>query len=258
MNLQPKLKSEANLWSSWWKTQSPLAKLAPLLVAIAYILFNYAFHILRVDHLQIAALAMSLWYFGPRFRPLFKFLLPLLLVGVVYDSQRIYADYIRGPIHVREPYDFDKYFFGINTVDGRLTPNEWWQKHTLPILDLYTGFFYLAFISIYVFLCMYFCFFLPRKGTKKHSPAYFKEQGYRPMWAFFWLNCLGYSTYYWFAAAPPWYVAQYGLGPANMNVAASAAGALRFDALLGTHFFTGMDAPLPSSFIARCAFRLCI
>jgi hypothetical protein len=240
MKMHPKLKSEANLWSNWWSKETLLAKVTPLLIAIAYILFNYLFHILRTDHLQIAVLALALWYTGPRVRPLFKFLLPLLLVGVVYDSQRIYADYIRGPIHVREPYEFDKYFFGINTPDGRLTPNEWWQKHTLPILDLYTGFFYLAFISIYVFFSMYLCFFVPRKGTAKRTKDWFLDKGYRPMWAFFFVNVLGYSTYYWFAAAPPWYVAAYGLGPADLTVKASAAGALRFDALLGTHFFTGM------------------
>src|SRR5262249_47458824 len=62
----------------------------------------------------------------------------------------------------------------------------------------------------------------------------------RVMWAFLWLNLVGYSTYYWYAAAPPWYVELYGLGPANMNAQANPAGCLRFDALLGTHFFTGM------------------
>ena len=34
---------------------------------------------------------------------------------------RFYADYIRGPIHVAEPYNFDKFFFGIQTANGVLT-----------------------------------------------------------------------------------------------------------------------------------------
>ena len=51
---------------------------------------------------------------------------------------------------------------------------------------------------------------------------------------------LGYTTYYWYAAAPPWYVATYGLGPANLSVQANSAGCVRFDQLLGTHFFTEM------------------
>jgi membrane-associated phospholipid phosphatase len=59
-------------------------------------------------------------------------------------------------------------------------------------------------------------------------------------WAFFWLNVIGYSTYYWYAAAPPWYVALYGLGPARLDVSANSAGCARFDQLLGTHFFSEM------------------
>jgi len=51
---------------------------------------------------------------------------------------------------------------------------------------------------------------------------------------------LGYTTYYWFPAAPPWYVSLHGLGPANLSVAPNPAGAIRFDELLGTHFFTEM------------------
>jgi membrane-associated phospholipid phosphatase len=34
-------------------------------------------------------------------------------------------------------------------------------------------------------------------------------------------------------------VAQYGLGPANLSAVPSAAGAARFDALLGWHYFQG-------------------
>ncbi len=240
MNNLSRIESEKKIWSDWWSTQTLLKKILPLLIVIAYLLFLQAFKVLRIDHYQMSFAGILLWYLGPRLRPFFKFILPLLLVGVIYDSQRIYADAIRGPIHVREPYDFDKYFFGINTPEGRLTPNEWWQKNTHPVLDLICGFFYLCFISIYVILCMYLCFWLPRKGTKKKTPDWIRAQAYRPMWAFFWVNMIGYSTYYWFAAAPPWYVQDHGLGPADLSVAASAAGALRFDALLGTHFFTGM------------------
>ena len=145
-----------------------------------------------------------------------RFLLPLLATGIVYDSQRFYSDYIRGPIHVSEPYHFDKTFFGIHTAQGVLTPNEWCQLHTLPVLDVITGFMYLFFIAIYVLFSAYFCF-LSRKGTRKLRARV--ERSLALMWGFFWLNVLGYSTYYWYAAAPPWYVAEHGLGPADLSVA---------------------------------------
>jgi hypothetical protein len=227
-----------NEWQNWWKSQSLIQKLLPAILGFAYVALIGSVGTIRSEHPLIACLVAVLWYLGPAARNLFKFLLPLILVAVIYDSMRYYSDYIRGSIHVTEPYDFDKYFFGINTADGRLTPNEWWQKHTSPILDLYTGFFYLFFITIYVLTSMYLCFWLPFKGTQKRSPEWIQNQAFRPMWGFFWLNMIGYSTYYWYAAAPPWYVAAHGLGPADLSVGANAAGCLRFDALLGTHFFT--------------------
>ncbi|NDG84409.1 MAG: hypothetical protein EBX52_05140 [Proteobacteria bacterium] len=227
-------------WREWWKVQTPLKRALPVLIGVIYLSVLAGFGAFRSDHPFLVMVALLLWYAGPRLRALFDFLIPLLLVAIIYDSMRIYADFIRGPIHVKEPYLFDKTLFGIDTPDGRLTPNEWWQRHTHPVLDLVTGFFYLCFISIYVLISLYFCFWLPNKGTRKRSPEWIKNQAYRPMWAFFFVNMLGYSTYYWYAAAPPWYVAEHGLGPADLSVAASAAGALRFDALLGTHFFTGM------------------
>jgi len=231
----PRLVSE---WRRWWNAQSFFQKILPLLIGAAYLTLIAILGTVRPDHPLITLATLLLWYLGPATRNLFKFLLPLILVAVIYDSMRYYSDFLRGPIHVAEPYHFDKRFFGISTPDGVLTPNEWWQKHTNPVLDFITGFFYLFFITLYVLVSMYFCFWLPFRGTTKRSAEWIRAQAFRPMWAFFWVNMLGYSTYYWFAAAPPWYVAAHGLGPADLSVHASAAGCLRFDALLGTHFFT--------------------
>jgi membrane-associated phospholipid phosphatase len=51
------------------------------------------------------------------------------------------------------------------------------------------------------------------------------------------MNLAGFVTYYVYPAAPPWYVAQYGLGPANFAVQASPAAAIRWDDLVGVHYF---------------------
>src|SRR6185437_1515426 len=172
---------------------------------------------------------LILCYGGRPLGSLLRFFLPLLLTGIVYDSQRFYSDYIRGPIHVSQPYEFDKRFFGIHTAHGVLTPNEWWQLHTYPVLDVITGFMYLFFIAIYVGFAAYFFFYLAKKGTAKLSGLQIRARSLSMMWGFLWLNLLGYSTYYWYAAAPPWYVAQHGLGPADLSTHASAAGCARFD-----------------------------
>lgn len=77
-------------------------------------------------------------------------------------------------------------------------------------------------------------------GTSKASPEMIRHHSSKIMWSFLFVNILGYSTYYWYPAAPPWYVADYGLGPANMAALPSAAGCLRFDEILGTNLFSEM------------------
>src|SRR4051812_12614742 len=94
---------------------------------------------LRGDHLVLGLVLLFLYYSGSSGRRFLKFALPFFLTAFVYDSQRFYSHWIRGRIHVAEPYEFDKAFFGISTPNGILTPNEWWQLHTHPALDLVTG-----------------------------------------------------------------------------------------------------------------------
>ena len=203
---------------------------------------------LRSDQYAITALYLALSYggwawrtVGPLLLKVRRFITPLLLVAVIYDSMRFYGDYLRGRVRVDEPYLFDKHWFGITGPDGTiLTPNEWWQLNTHWTLDLVTGFFYLTFIAIFVGIAGYYYFWLPRKGTKRMSGVRIAREAPQVMWNFFWVNMIGYSTYYWYPAAPPWYVSNYGLGPANMDAQANPAGCIRFDELLGTEFFTGM------------------
>jgi membrane-associated phospholipid phosphatase len=237
----PRLLAEVRDWPVWWSELSGARRGAPAVAVALYWLALMALRGFRPDHVALGGLVLILYYGGRALDRLRVFAMPFLLTGILYDSQRFYADYIRGPIHVTQPYSFDKRFFGIHLADGRvLTPNEWWQLHTNPLLDLITGFAYLVFFAAYVVQCGYFHFWIGRNGTHELSPAQAREKARRMGWTFLWLNLAGYSTYYWYAASPPWYVARYGLGPARTDVPASSAGCVRFDQLLGTHFFSEM------------------
>src|SRR4051812_45743337 len=123
-------------WPSWWSSLSLFQKFFPMAAIASYWLTLVALKGLRADHFVVGVLILVLSYFGRAGRSLLKFLLPFLLTGIVYDSQRFYSDLIRGPIHVTEPYSFDRFFFGISTSQGILTPNEWWQIHAHPVLDV--------------------------------------------------------------------------------------------------------------------------
>lgn len=202
--------------------------MAALVIILSYWAL-YLFHSdLRLEHLLVGSLTLCLWFAPSRISKWKNLILPLLFTTIVYDSQRLYSDFLRGPIHVVEPYHFDLKFFGITENGTVLTPNEWWQKNTTVFLDLFTGISYLTFIPEFFLIAAYYTFFLSEKESRLAREM---------TWSFFWLNVLGYSTYYWYPAAPPWYVSDYGLIPANLNVQASLAGCARFDALIGIPVF---------------------
>jgi inositol phosphorylceramide synthase catalytic subunit len=178
-------------------------------------------------------LGLALWSDGSR--RLARVAMPFLLYGVVYDSMRWYEDIIRSPvIHLHEPYNFDLRLFGINTASGRLTPNEWFQLHTNPVLDFVCGLSYTPFLFIgeSAVLALYLLY-----GGQERRAVRFT-------WVFVLSNFVGFSLYYIYPAAPPWYVAAHGF-TADLGVRASAAGALRFDQLVGL--------PVMASFYGKSA-----
>ncbi|MEN9722391.1 MAG: hypothetical protein RJB38_377 [Pseudomonadota bacterium] len=229
-------------WIAWWSHKNWKRKALPVFGVLAWWSWLHSMGGLNNDHFVLGLALLSLAYLGPKTEALFDLLLPAILTVILYDSMRHYSHLIRSSvIHVQEPYRFDQFFFGIPTASGKLTPNEWLQNHTHWFLDLITGFFYLTFVGIFLSIGLYFRFALPSINVNPSlNRVQIQSRAQSMFWAFFWLNMLGYSTYHWYPAAPPWYASQYGLGPADLSVAPSAAGCLRFDSLLGTHFFTEM------------------
>ena len=128
--------------------------------------------------------------------------------------------------HVADLYNFEKKWFGIHTADGVVIPAEWFRTHTSPWLDIPTGFGYMAYM-FESFLVAIWMFFQDEERTAKLA------------WAFLIVNLIGFTSWIVFPAAPPWYVAQYGLGPAHMDAIPSAAGAARFDQFFGISYFSG-------------------
>jgi inositol phosphorylceramide synthase catalytic subunit len=204
----------------------------PVAVGLAYILTVAALGGLRSDHVFIGLLSL-LDFYNEKSRLFLKCFLPFILTGVVYDSMRyFYWQGIAGHVHVAGPYYRDLSWFSVPAIVGglpkRVTLNEFFLLHTSTTLDLLCGFAYLTFVGEYL-LTGFLLFF-----TKRFSLLA------RFGWCFFTVNVMGFVTYFIYPAAPPWYVTQYGLGPARMDVHPTAAAAHRFDALLGTHFFNQM------------------
>jgi inositol phosphorylceramide synthase catalytic subunit len=201
-------------------------RLWPPALGLAYILAVGLLGGLRVDHVLVGLLGF-LDLYNHRSRLFLKLFFPFILTGVLFDSMRyFYWQGIAGRVHVVEPYLFERAWFGV----GGRTLNEVFLVHHGPVLDLLCGFAYLVYVGEY--LAMAFLLFW--RGQHARVSTFARS--------FLVVNVMGYVTYFAYAAAPPWYVTEYGLGPARTDVRPAAAAAQRFDALLGTHFFDEMYA----------------
>ncbi|MCC6415171.1 MAG: inositol phosphorylceramide synthase [Opitutaceae bacterium] len=212
-------------WTDWWQGMGALARWLPVVGALAFLGLHLSQGGLRLDHGWLVGSVLTGYYAGPRARPWFLFLLPLIIVGAVYDAQRYWAEAVRASVRVAEPHAWELRWFGLNDGGSLVTPAAWWQTRTNAGLDLVCGAAYLLFIPVFLFGAGWWRFKLKAPGSE------------RVMWALLGLNLAGYAVYLIYPAAPPWYVDRYGLGPAVLTALPEAAGAARFDALLGVHWF---------------------
>jgi membrane-associated phospholipid phosphatase len=251
--MQPTLQADWNptllleQWLEWWKSRTLLQKLLPLILMAGFWWLHVALGGFRPDHLVVIFLVLA-YYGGPRTQSLYRFFLPFTLYLALYDSQGYYADLIRGTVRVSEPYMFDLRFFGIETSEGRLLPSQWLQNHTHPVVDVISSFGYITFVPICLGLAIFFRYYLASRNTTHLDKETIITKAHAFMWGMFWLNILCCSTYYWFPAAPPWYVEQYGLGPAQLDALPSAAGAIRFDEIFNVNLFASYYSRVPNVF----------
>jgi hypothetical protein len=186
----------------------------------------------RSEQVILCAAMMVLVVWSPATRRFFTGMLPFLLFGIAYDVTHITQPLVRYlHVHVREPYWFDQTFFGIRTEGGVLTPNEFFARHNWPAVDFATGLAYIVFVYWAIGFGAYLAIFRRDEAGRRLLSRF--------GWTFLFMNLAGFATYYVYPAAPPWYVADYGLGPANMAARSSAAGAARWDALTGIAYFQG-------------------
>ena len=234
------LQIELRTWPHWWNSLTTNQRAFPAGFVVTYWSTLSLLKGLRADHVKLGAVILALSYFGKRANRLRTFVLPFIVTGIVYDSQRFWAKYVRSAIRVSELYLFDKKWFGIQTSAGLFTPNEFWQIHTYPFLDFVTGTAYLSFFVIFILQGAYYYFGIAPQGNTTYKPHELQGKATRMIWGFFLLNIMGFATYYVFPASPPWYVSMYGLGPARVDIPSNPAGAARFDQLLGVNVFHDM------------------
>lgn len=149
-----------------------------------------------------------------------------LIFAIIYDSMRIIPNYEVSIAHIKEPYNLEKLLFGFNYLGKLITPNEYFNLNHNVLLDFLSGFFYINWMPVPIGFGVYL-YFSNKELFLKYSLA------------FLFVNIVGFTIYYIYPAAPPWYVQDYGFD-LHIGVKGSRAGLERFDNLIGIPIFKGI------------------
>jgi membrane-associated phospholipid phosphatase len=156
---------------------------------------------------------------------------PIFAAGLVYELLRPLFHY-RGAIHVGDLFGYEARLFSVSTADGPRAISEVISRHTSPWLDAACGATYFFFLAE-VLAVATVLFIRARPKALELSLGFLV------------VNLVGWSIWFVYPAAPPWYVDQFGTGPALLDVVSSPAGLARVDAWLGL--------PLATTFYSKSA-----
>jgi membrane-associated phospholipid phosphatase len=186
---------------------------------------------LRWEHVAADAVLILLPWVGPRGLAFVRAALPLWITGVVVDNVRYVP--LLATIHTD---DIRRLEIALFPGPGGLSWPEWLDAHPTVGLDLACGFAYATYLLEFFLVSGYFYL---RSEPRRFSAL---------AWSFFAANVLGIVIYLLLPVAPPWYLMLHGPGPADPTAPGYAAGAARFDALLGIHYFSSFYARNPNVF----------
>lgn len=184
----------------------------------------------RAEHGFFALLFIGLAWVGPRARRFSALSAPFVLTGIAYDLLRLVMPYRAEPIHTGDLFAAERMLFPVSTAQGTLSVSEAIAGATTPVLDLVTGATYLTYL-VQVFGVAALLYVRRDEGRML-----------RLAFGFALVSVLGWAVWLVWPAAPPWYIDVYGPGPAVLDALPSAAGAARFDDLLGVSVFSSLYA----------------
>lgn len=194
------------------------------LIILLYLTWSIFFVGLRSDQFLLISIYLLAFYATPKTR---KFVLAFsifIVYWIIYDSMRVFPNYLVNTVHIQQPYEIEKGLFGIFHQGILVTPNEFFASTHSVFLDLLTGIFYLNWVP----LPLMFAFYFFATGKKELFLGF--------SLVFFITNIIGFIGYYLYPAAPPWYFAEHG----NQFIAdtmGSRAGFAHFDQLVGIDIF---------------------
>jgi hypothetical protein len=202
-----------------------LATWAPVLAG-AHLLIVLGTGHARAEHVIVDLALLAIALVGPRTRRFLALAVPLWLTGVLYADIQPLLLPLRGTIHTGNLFAIDASWF---PGPGGMPWPAYFADNHHAFLDFVTGAAYLLYLLQFFGIALWLYFSEPGSGRAM-------------AWCFFGVNLLGITIYLLYPAAPPWYVLLHGHGPADLAAAPSAAGAARFDELVGISYFSAFYA----------------
>jgi hypothetical protein len=202
-----------------------LGVVVPLLF-VAWALACLALGIGRWEHVAFLIAVPVLAYATPRTKRLFIGLLPIAILGVVYDSMRWIRDLgvTASKVHVCDLRAIDMRIFGVKMNGETGSIHDWIQLHPSTALDVVSAVPY----GTFLYVAIAFAIFLYVKDYPRML---------RFGWCFLLLNVIGFVTYHVYPAAPPWYFHAHGCGVDLAAKASEGTALARVDAMLGFPYF---------------------
>ena len=158
-------------------------------------------------------------------------LLPFAVTGALYELLRgVFRQH--GPVHIRDLMELEQRLFSVPTSEGPRALSEVVAQHPHVWLDAYCGAIYLLFL-------------IESLAATTALSLRRRSRAWELSLSFLIVNLLGWLIWIAYPAAPPWYADAVALGAPARDVASSAAGLARFDALVGL--------PLAADFYAKSA-----
>lgn len=171
-----------------------------------------------------------------------------VVFALLYDMMKIYPNHNLNQVDISGLFHFEQKLFGFKTDGSFYTLNQYFAIHNTLFLDLISGLFYLNWIPVPIAFAFYLY------ATNKKQFLHFSL-------TFFLVNILGFSIYYIYPAAPPWYVALYQFN-LHLDIPGNTAGLARFDELVHFPIFhliyarnSNVFAALPS---LHCAYPVIV
>lgn len=190
----------------------------------------------KTDQLVLVCLFNILYYLSFPTRKFITGFSVFIIFWIIFDFMKAFPNYQYNTVHIESLYNAEKSVFGIQTINGLITPNEYFHNHTNLFSDIISGIFYLCWVPVPLLLAVYLFF------TDRRQFMYFSL-------TFLFVNLIGFVGYYIYPAAPPWYVQLHGF-TFNAHTPGNTAGLSQFDNFFDIGIFAALYSKSSNVFAA--------